>query len=248
MSLSIFCLALLGNTAESHAQVDPVQIELMAEDSVRTISFWYERTDDAPVIILLHNVGTSSSNFRPLIPVLFRAGFQVLAVDMRGHGRSRDLSPEIYDAMRSRQNSAFHSMKYDVEAAIQWLQDEQGIKPERISFVGGQFGSTLAIQALAGHPKLFAVIALSPSNNYYGQSMMGFMDDYGNRPLYLILPKQLQTRGANDVREVMRDNPQFKMKLFPRAEIHGVDLLGTSWRVEELIVKWLREIYQMESS
>jgi pimeloyl-ACP methyl ester carboxylesterase len=116
---------------------------------VRTISFWYERTDDAPVIILLHNVGTSSSNFRPLIPVLFRAGFQVLAVDMRGHGRSRDLSPEIYDAMRSRQNSAFHSMKYDVEAAIQWLQDEQGIKPERISFVGGQFGSTLAIQALA---------------------------------------------------------------------------------------------------
>ena len=78
--------------------------------------------------------------------------------------------------------------------------------------------------------------------------IQGLTKAYGKRPLYLILPKQLQDRGANDIKKAMQDNPQFRMKLFPRAELHGVDLLGTSWQVEGLIVKWLREIYQIGSS
>ena len=248
MSLWVLCLAVLGSVGSSHAQDDPVQIELTAVDSVRTVSFWYERNDDSPVVILLHNTGTTSSNFRPLIPVLFQGGFQILAMDLRGHGRSIGLAPEIHAAMRSRQNSAYISMKYDVDAAVQWLIEEKNIKPANIAFVGGQFGSTLAIQAMAEHPKLGATVALSPSSRYFGVPLNKFIEAYGKRPLYLILPKQLQDRGANDIKRAMQDNPQFRMKLFPRAELHGVDLLGTSWQVEGLIVKWLREIYQMGSS
>ena len=247
MSFAIFCLAVLGAVGNGRAQGDPVQIELTAADSVHTIAYWYARSDDAPAVILLHNSGTSSANFRPLIPVLFQGGFQILAVDMRGHGRSRELSPEIYDAMRGRRNSAYISMKHDVDAAVQWLMQEQHIKPERIAFIGGQFGSTLAIQAMAENPKLGAAVAISPSRKYFGVQLEKFIEVYGNRPLFLILPKQLLTGGATEIKEAMEDNPQFKMKVFPRVDLHGVDLLGTSWQLEVLMVRWLREIYQLES-
>jgi alpha-beta hydrolase superfamily lysophospholipase len=249
-SLGLVGFVLLGcaTWVVAQPQVEPELVTLTARDSVRTVSSWYARNDDAPVVILLHNAGTSSANFRPLIMPMYRAGFQVLAMDLRGHGRSRDLDPEVYEAMRNRDTRAYIAMQNDVEAAIDWLQNVKGFEPERIAFVGGQFGSTLAIQAMARHPRLGAVVALSPSRNYFRVDIMDFMKDYGNRPLYLILPKQLLSRGAQDVEKVMADNPQFAMKVFPRADLQGVDLLGTTWYVEKYILEWLREVYQMGSS
>jgi pimeloyl-ACP methyl ester carboxylesterase len=246
--ITILTGMLLGWAVTSGAQPDPELVTLTAEDGVQTVSSWYARNDDAPVVILLHNVGTTSGNFRPLIPELYKSGFQILAMDLRGHGRSRDLNPEVYEAMRSRQTFVYFDMRKDVEAAVQWLTEEKDVKPQRISFVGGEYGSTLAMQALARNPELGAVVALSPSRNYFGVNIVNFVEDYGKRPLYLILSKQLQTSGADEVEQAMKDNPKFKMKVFPRSDLSGVDLLGTSWQVEKLIIEWLREVYQLGSS
>jgi pimeloyl-ACP methyl ester carboxylesterase len=248
MKLGVLAGILLGWATDSGAQDDPEVVTLTAEDGVQTISSWFARNDDGPVVILLPNSGAASGNFRPLIPPLFKSGFQILAMDLRGHGRSRDLSPQVYEAMRNRQSSAYHGMQHDVDAAIQWLTEEKKIAPGRISIVGGEYGSTLAIQAIAKHPKLGAAIALSPSRTYFGVDILQFLKPYGKRPLYLILPKQLLGSGATEIEDAMQGNPGFNMKVFPRADLQGVDLLGTSWNVEELIIQWLREVYQMGAS
>ena len=55
-SIVILAGVLLGWATTSVAQVDPEAITLTAEDDVQTISSWYARNDDGPVVILLHNV------------------------------------------------------------------------------------------------------------------------------------------------------------------------------------------------
>lgn len=42
---------------------------------------------DAPVVVLIHAIGTSTRMWAPQIPVLSR-DFRVLSIDLRGHGRS----------------------------------------------------------------------------------------------------------------------------------------------------------------
>ena len=246
--IGLLMAALLCIATVSAAQVEPEVVTLLAEDNVTTVNSWFPRNDNGPVVILLHNAGATAGNFRTLITPMYEAGFQILAMDLRGHGRSKDPNPEVYNAMRSRQSFAYYGMKYDVDAAVKWLTEEKKIAPERICFVGGEWGSTLAIQAVAENDKLGGVVALSPSRNYFGLNVVNFMEAYGERPLYLILPKQLQSNGADQIADAMKENKQFKMKIFPRADLHGVDLLGTSWQVEGLIIEYLRDVYQIGSS
>jgi len=48
----------------------------------------YDVTGEGPLIVLSHGIGDRRQAFRFLVPELVRAGFRVLAADMRGHGES----------------------------------------------------------------------------------------------------------------------------------------------------------------
>ncbi|UCE03224.1 MAG: alpha/beta fold hydrolase [Candidatus Latescibacterota bacterium] len=231
------------------AQPQPEVFELVTADSVRIAAFWYARSNDetAPVALLLHNPGSRHEHWNSLITPLYRAGFQILAPDLRGHGQSKELAPDVYAEMRRRNRQPYLDMIHDVEAAIAWLTQKQEVPPERIAVVGGEHCANLTIQAFSRNPDLGAGIAMSPAKNYFNAPLLEWAEGYGNRPLYIIIPKQYLGRGASDIAEVMRDNPGFKMKVFPVADLHGVRMLGLSWNVETLIVDWLTEVFGLES-
>src|ERR1700727_3241303 len=48
----------------------------------------YDVTGEGPLIALSHGIGDRRQVFRFLAPELVRAGFRVVAADMRGHGES----------------------------------------------------------------------------------------------------------------------------------------------------------------
>ncbi|MFQ5600085.1 MAG: alpha/beta hydrolase family protein [Candidatus Krumholzibacteriia bacterium] len=232
------------------AQPEPESFELTAEDSVRVMAYWYAapRSEDAPVALLLHNVGSSHFGWQPLLRPLSSAGLRVLSLDLRGHGRSKDLAPDVYQRMVRRERGPYLAMIHDVEAAIRWLTDEKDVPPEEIILVGGEYGSTLAFQAMARNPELGAAVALSPSTKYFQAPLLTHAEKYGTRPLLLVLPKQDLTQGSSKIAEMMRDNPMFEMKVYPRYDAQGVNMLGLSWRVEEFIVRWLWETFELGSS
>ena len=94
--LVIFVFA--GTSAYCAAAQKTVQkeIQFQTKDSriiKATVSYVnIEGRKKYPTVVLLHSLGYSSQDWGNLIPDLNNAGYAVIAVDLRGHGKS------IYDA------------------------------------------------------------------------------------------------------------------------------------------------------
>lgn len=239
------CLLYLALGRPVQAQPEANRIDLQTSDGKQIAGFWYDggKPATAPAVILIHNPGATHTGWAPLLGPLQDAGFRILSVDLRGHGDSRETTPEAYEAMRRRDPQPYKDMIHDIEAAIGWLTTTQELAPEHIALVGCEYTADLAILAAVHHPKLRAVVALSPSENYFSFPLVATVRKYGKRPLYFILPKQLYAEGAEQVEKAMKDNPDFTMKVFPRYDHHGVYMLGLNWNVEGLITKWLSSVF-----
>ena len=80
-----------------------------------------------------------------------RAGFRVLAIDMRGYGASKDGPKEL---------NAGYGSPLDVLAAVRWLQ-ASGVT--RVSVIGGSMGADAAAGAsiLAGAGEIDALVLIA---------------------------------------------------------------------------------------
>jgi pimeloyl-ACP methyl ester carboxylesterase len=97
---------------------------------------WYASCGDGPPVILLHGGLGHSGNWGYQVPALVEAGFRVLLIDSRGHGRStRDARPYSYALMAS-----------DVLA----MMDEIGI--DKAAFVGWSDGACTALVLASTYP------------------------------------------------------------------------------------------------
>lgn len=240
----LLCAASLSSV---QAQPEATRIELETKDGKQIFAFWYDgqKPATAPAVLLVHNPGATHAGWAPLLQPLLDAGFRILALDLRGHGDSRESTPDVYEAMRKRDSQPYKDMIHDIEAGIRWLTTTQKLAPERLAIVGCEYTANLAILAATRTPGIGAVVALSPSENYFAFPLVETARTYGKRPLYFILPKQLLMEGASRVQKLMADNPDFEMKVFPRYDHHGVYLLGLSWNVEGLITNWLTTIFDV---
>lgn len=91
---------------------------------------------DAPVVVLVHAIGTSIEMWAPQVPVLSR-DFRVLSIDLRGHGHS-PVPPGPY---------AMGELADDVIAVL----DNEGI--ERASVCGLSLGGMVALTIAAAAPE-----------------------------------------------------------------------------------------------
>jgi len=231
-------------------QPEAERIELKTDDEKTVVAYWIAQSGPVggPTALLIHNQGSTRFGWQPMLPYLEKAGFQVLVLDLRGHGDSKGTAPDVYAEMIRRNNEPYHDMIYDVRAAIRWLVEEAKVPEERIALIGGAHGANLAIQAGAEHAGVAAVVALSPSRHFFGFPVVEYAGRYAKRPLLVIITKQYQSRGASEIQELNRDNNNFEMKVFPRYELHGTQLLNLSWKVEDRIIKWLQKVMELESS
>ena len=248
--LALLGAFLCGLVSSSSAQAPPAseRIELTCADGVKLYAFWYAQgaSDQRPVALLLHDPGATHSNWRPLLEPLRTAGFRILAPDLRGHGDSKAPNLEIYASMVKRESQPYLDMSHDVEAAVQWLTGVQGVAPERIALVGGEYSADLALQAMARRRNLGAVVAMSPSARYFGFPLLETTKKIGSKPIFVIVPKQILNDGASKMQELNKNNPSFKIEIYPVYEHHGVHMLGISWKVEDKIVAWLRQVFALE--
>jgi fermentation-respiration switch protein FrsA (DUF1100 family) len=114
-----------------------------------TLRGWYLPSQTGAAIIVGHGFGGQ----RALEPaaLLARHGYGVLAFDWRAHGASEgDLGTFGYHEVR------------DVAGALEWLQAQPEVDPERIGILGESMGAVAAIRAAARLPALRAVVAVAP--------------------------------------------------------------------------------------
>lgn len=87
----------------------------------------YSSFGSGPTVILLHGGLGHSGNWGYQIPALLEAGYRILLIDSRGHGRStRDERPYTYELMASDVLAVMDSLKID-RAAMTAPERVQGV-------------------------------------------------------------------------------------------------------------------------
>ena len=180
MKFAVLLVAALGLRAgaapapktASKAPAKPAGPTLPGEPvELKTVDGWTLKARFAPsvpgkmTLLLLHGTGQRKEDWKRLAFPLTRAGYGVLAVDLRGHGESR-VSPSgeelTWKKLRATPSANdFADMSRDAEAAVAWLAG-QGVPEDSIGLIGSEVGGSIAIRYAATHQKVPLVVMLSP--------------------------------------------------------------------------------------
>ncbi|MCP4230026.1 MAG: alpha/beta fold hydrolase [bacterium] len=198
-------------------------------------SYYASGTENAPCVLLLHMMPADRHSYDDFAPGLAGAGYDVLSIDLRGHGDS------LYEDgdKRSFENfgDAEHQASVDDIAAAKAFLTEKGADTSRLAIVGASIGANLALVYAAGDGDVKTVILLSPGLDYRGVLTAPAMEDY-DRPS-LIAASEGDGYSANSCRElkgIAGDNAE--LNIYDGSE-HGTNLFKSEPQLETEINAWI---------
>ncbi len=144
-------------------------ISLTTADGL-TISGWYVPGRRPEAIVLVHGIHANRSFLIPQAIFLAKAGYHLVLIDLRGHGRSEGsaLSYGYREAL-------------DVQAAVDYLTALPGIK--KVGALGHSLGAAAVVRAAAADKRLQALVVQSS----YSSLPQAVEETFNN---YAILPKR----------------------------------------------------------
>lgn len=104
----------------------------------------------APAVLVMHGWGSNAAQMWPVVPPLHAAGYAVLLIDARCHGRSDD---ETFTSMPR--------FAEDIAAGLAWLRARPGIAPDRLALLGHSVGAAATLLHAARCHDVRAVVSLS---------------------------------------------------------------------------------------
>ena len=139
----------------------------MGRVDVNGVGIEYDVTGDGPPVVLLHGFPDSGRLWRHQVPALAEAGFQVIAPDLRGYGRSGKpeaieaysllhLAGDVMAIMAELQAARAHVVGHDWGAALAWAL---------ASFAPNTVDHLVALSV--GHPATFRRTARQREKSWY---------------------------------------------------------------------------------
>jgi pimeloyl-ACP methyl ester carboxylesterase len=120
----------------------------------RRLFSWLVMPDDTtrpvPAVLVMHGWGANAAMMWPVVPPLRDAGFAVLLIDARCHGRSDD---ETFTSMPR--------FAEDIAAGLAWLRTQPAIAPQRIALLGHSVGAAATLLHASRQHDVRAVASLS---------------------------------------------------------------------------------------
>lgn len=104
----------------------------------------------APAVLVMHGWGANAAMMLPVVPALHAAGFAVLLIDARCHGRS---GAERFTSMPR--------FAEDIATGLTWLRAQPGIAADRLALLGHSVSAAAALLHAAERSDVRAVISLS---------------------------------------------------------------------------------------
>lgn len=103
---------------------------------LRLRGWWLPAPEPRGAVIRVHGLDGNRSALLGLSAALTRAGFSVLAFDLRGHGESD----------RARMGAGLHE-RDDVLGAVDYVVQQQGVRPGRVFLHGNSYGAAISLMA-----------------------------------------------------------------------------------------------------
>ncbi|BCO09190.1 hypothetical protein GF1_15660 [Desulfolithobacter dissulfuricans] len=175
-----------------------------------------------------------------------RAGFTTLAMDLRGHGESRQAEDGSDDGARvlDRDPKLFNAMYLDVAAAVDWLREHRHISGNRLALVGASVGCSVAMHAVASGAVIpAAVVLMTPGTNYLGVPTMQHIKSWPDRSLLILSSIEEQDRDAVQIHRALK-NRGAELVVLKQDGIHGTRMFGRVEGIENRIALWLLNVMQ----
>lgn len=250
-SLLLFLLSMCAAAARAEetivstapAAVQPFRLTTL--DSMELVGdYTPPASATAPVLILLHGLGSGRGEWAPLVAAAARRGWGVLAYDARGHGESvGQLGQSVsYEDPRFGRNPQFwKKMIGDLVQVTTTLQTRHGIAGSRIIFVGASLGANVALNAAGQLVGIPAVVLLSPGLTYAGIETENVVQVW-KRPMLLVAaaPDTYAYQSAIALQQKALRKEKVQLLLLDQGTAqgaHGVQLFDG--KLEEDILDWI---------
>lgn len=203
-------------------------MQLKTSDNIRIAADFYKADSDKGVI-LLHMLNRAKSDWREFAIELQGAGYNVIAIDFRGHGDSEASVSQFTE-------SNFNSMVEDVAAAKAYLES---VGISKIGIVGASIGANTALNYAADDPEIKTIVLLSPGLDYRGIKTEGSILKY-DRSIFMIASRDDETSLQSSDFLYKKASGKKQMQIYDDAG-HGTRMLAAEPDLRSLIRIWLDE-------
>lgn len=213
------------------------RITLKTNDNVNLVGTYYQATGTTGVL-LLHMMPATKESWESFATKLQSAGFNVLAIDLRGHGESDGGANGYKNFSDADHQASIH----DVEAAVEFLKSK---KVSQISIAGASIGANLALWYMADHPDIKKGILLSAGYNYHGVVTEPYAAALKtDQAVYFVGNEDDMRSSGHSAADMARGlyektNAKKVIKIFKGAG-HGTDIFISHLELEDELVQWLK--------
>lgn len=168
------------------------KVELESEDKRKlAASFWgpKDQKGAAPAAVLVHDAGSDRSTLAELGERLWKQGFAVVAVDLRGHGESLG-TDKGWDALPEEERArAWTFALRDVKAAADWITEQPGVHGSNLSLLGDRAGATLVTRYAQRDENVRCLVLLEPKEETLGFNLAKDVAALGGLPTCIVACK-----------------------------------------------------------
>jgi alpha-beta hydrolase superfamily lysophospholipase len=208
-------------------------------DGVTIVGSYYAQKNPArPVLLLVHMLARSRTTVAGTAERLHEAGFNVLTIDLRGHGDSTQ-GKDYPVRMEAFLSSDYVAMDKDLDAAVRYARGRLGDECA-IGIVGASIGANLALRKGAADPGVGALVLLSPSLDYRGIVTTDAIPRYKDRPIFILTSEKdrWSAEGSAKIAEGISGEKEYKA--LPGA-VHGTNIFLVQPEIEKEVIRWLKD-------
>jgi len=148
------------------------KVVLETKDGVKIVGDYYDLNQNKRGVLLLHMMPANRKSWWDFALKLEDSKFQVLAIDLRGHGESEG-GPDGYQNFKDEEHQ---KSILDIQAGIEFFE-ALDILPQDIALVGASIGANLALKYASENKDFKNIVLLSPGLNYRGIKPLEFINN-----------------------------------------------------------------------
>lgn len=247
--LSVLIVALSGTVANLARAADLVmqEVSYLTDDKMTIAGSWVmpalrENTvPPARAVILVHDYGFDRRDWSIIIPDLAQRGYAVLAIDLRGHGKSTEGGMRLSQATTASAGttSTLETGYKDIQGALQWVQSQKQIRRDQISLMGVGLGADLTYFCARKFSKqLRSAIVISPSIQAIADG--SFMEHRARGVLFCVSSGDANGSSMIAAETMANFSDQPKRVVIYQSNAHGLALFYKHPELLPEILAWLQ--------
>ena len=219
-----------ANSNSGNGLSEMQKVSFTTEDGIKiSANYWPLKSNKG--VVLLHMLGRTKETWQGFPEKLNKAGFNAMAIDMRGHGESEG------GDFRSFTTKQWMDVLKDIKAAKEFLI-KKGVDADNVYLAGGSIGANLALNYAAQDSNIKKIVLLSPGLDYRGIATMPSMQRYKEAVFLASSSEDVQSfDGTKQLYAAAKGSREIKE--YGNAG-HGTNMLGKN-NLDEYIIAWLKK-------